>query len=95
MTRSSRCADEGLRLQIAEDNVVGASRFETAAAIVATVAIGIVAVWLTEDLRAFGIVVALVGLVVGIVRGRQEWRTSCSRRSAATAPRDADIRKAA
>jgi hypothetical protein len=44
--------------------------------VVATMAAGIAAVWLTEDARAFGVVIALVGLVVGVALAWQEWRTS-------------------
>lgn len=53
-----------------------AARFETAAAVVGTVAAAIAAVWLTGDPRAFGVVIALAGLAVGIALGRLERGTA-------------------
>ena len=74
------------------------SRFEIGGAIVATVGAGVFGVWLTGDARAFGAVIALVGLVAGVVLGREEWRTSQSPRDGDVAPHtsgDRDFRKAA
>ena len=74
------------------------SKFEIGGAIVATVGAGVFGVWLTGDARAFGAVIALVGLVVGVSLGREEWRTSQSPRSGDVGPHtsgDADIPKAA
>ena len=62
--------------QIPEDIVTGTLRFETAGAIIATAIAGVAAVWLTGDPRAFGVVIAAAGLVLGVAIGRQEWRTS-------------------
>jgi hypothetical protein len=56
--------------------VTTASTIETTGAIAATAAAGIAAVWLTGDPRAFGAVVALAGLAVGVAIGFQEWRAS-------------------
>jgi hypothetical protein len=41
-------------------------------ATLATIALGIAAVWLTGDPRAFGVIVTFAGVVAGIVAARQE-----------------------
>jgi hypothetical protein len=58
-------------------------RFAVAASTLATMSVGIAAVWLTGDPRSFGVVVALVGLIAGIVVWRYEWVSPHS-------PRDTD-----
>ena len=69
--------------QIAEGHVRSVSSVEIGGGIVATVGAGIFGVWLTGDARAFGAVIALAGLVVGVALGREEWRASHSSRTAA------------
>jgi len=74
------------------------SSFEIGGAIVATLGVGVVGVWLTGDARAFGAVIALVGLVVGVTLGREERRTSHATRGRDGGPHasgDADMQKAA
>jgi hypothetical protein len=57
-----------------EDAVTTALRLAIAAATLATVSVGIAAVWLTSDPRAFGVVVILAGVAFGVVAWRNEWR---------------------
>ena len=74
------------------------SRFKTFGAIVATTATAIAAVWLTGDPRAFGVVIALAGLVVGVALGRVERRAFAAERAPAAGSQksgNADISRAA
>jgi len=64
-----------------------ASKLETAGATLATVIAGVAAVGLTGDPRAFGVVVALVGVAAGAAIGWHEWRPSHSHRGANAGPR--------
>lgn len=75
MTNS--CAGDPVECcRVWRNNVTVASKSETAGAIIGTMATGIAAVWLTGDPRAFGLIIAFVGFVVGVALGRQEWRTT-------------------
>ena len=85
-------------LRIAEEHVRPVSRFEIGGAIVGTIVVGVAGVWLTGDARAFGAVIALVGLVVGVALGREEWRASDVARGGDVGPHasgDTDMRRAA